>query len=453
MKTKFFLAFLIVIFTALLSNFLFEWLIMRDFENYVNGVKEDQLYWITASAESSYGHGKWTPETLSETIHWAMMMGLDIKIFDAEGKEVISSTRIMESLHPVMKKRMEGLFHIDKAKGVLQKYPLYSGGQMIGTLSVRPFQKQEIAEKEVIFKKRTNIFLLISLLIAGIGSLLIAVILSQYLSKPIADLKLAAEKVAQGNFGVRTAIKSYDEVGKLSEMFNKMAESLQKEDTLRKKLLSNIAHELRTPLTIMKTQIEALSDGIITDRDRAFENLNGEMGRLIKLVKGIEDVTTAEASFFRRLEETEFNLKEFLSGIADEMRPLFKEKNLSLELLNEQDLLVTADVEKLEIIIRNILTNALKFTEKGRISVRYGKEVKRFFIEIRDTGIGISEDRMPHIFNRFYKGEKNDSEGLGLGLAIAKELIEVMRGKIEVNSKLGMGSSFIIFLPVSKSSS
>ncbi|MFH1703655.1 MAG: HAMP domain-containing sensor histidine kinase [Nitrospirota bacterium] len=422
---------------------------MRDFENYVNGVREDQLYWITASAESSYGNGKWIPETLSETVHWAIMMGLDIKILDTEGKEVFSSDQIRESLHPVMKKRMEGLFNIYKTKGAYQEYPLYSGGHIIGTLSARPFQKQEIAEKETIFKRRTKDFLLISLLIAGIGSLLVAVYLSRYLSKPIADLKLAAEKVAQGDFGVRTSIQSYDEVGKLAEVFNKMAESLQKEEKFRKQLMSNIAHELRTPLTIMKTQVEALSDGIITDKERAFENLNNEIVRLIRLVKGIEDVATAEASFFKKLEETNINLKEFLSGIADEMRLLFRDKNLSLELLGKQDLSVNVDAEKLEIIVRNILSNALKFSEKGRVSILYGKEKERVFIDIRDTGKGISEENIPLLFNRFYRVQKTDDWGVGLGLAIVKELVTVMHGEIKVKSKIGEGSCFTIFLPFS----
>ncbi len=448
MKTKFFLAFMVVIVSALLSHFLFEWLILKDFENYVNGVREDQLYWITASAESSHGKGQWNPETLSETVHWAMMMGLDIKILDQEGREVISSARIMESLPPVMKGRMQDLFHIDKNKGTYLEYPLYSGGQIIGTLSARRFQKQDIAEKEMVFKRRTKDFLLISLLIAGIGSLLIAVLLSRYLSKPVADLKLSAERVAQGDFGVRIALQSNDEIGNLAKAFNKMAESLQREEELRKHLMSNIAHELRTPLTIMKNQVEALSDGIIADKDKAFENLNIEIDRLIRLVKGIEDVTTAEASFFKRLEQTDINLREFLSGVSGEMRPLFVEKDLELELKGEQDLWINADAEKLEIILRNILSNALKFTEKGKVSIFYGEEKNKVFIEIKDTGKGIAEENIPLLFNRFYRVEKTDERGLGLGLAISKELVTVMDGEIEVKSKMGEGSSFTIYLPV-----
>jgi signal transduction histidine kinase len=166
-------------------------------------------------------------------------------------------------------------------------------------------------------------------------------------------------------------------------------------------------------------------------------------------VKGIEDVTTAEASFFRSLEETNITLKEFLSGIAYEMRPLFRDKNLALELQGEQDLSFTVDAEKLEIIVRNILTNSLKFTDKGKVSILYGKEKDRIFIEIKDTGKGIHEENIPLLFNRFYRLEKTNNQGLGLGLAIAKELVTVMHGEITVKSKIGEGSCFTIFLPVS----
>lgn len=449
MKTKIFLAFLLVIFTALLSNFLFEWFIMRDFENYIRGVQEDQLYWITASAESGYENDRWNDAVLSETVHWAMMMGLDIRILDTDGNEITSSPQIMESLSPVMKKRMEGLFHVEKTTGVFQEYPLYHQGEIIGMLSSRPFQKKEIAEKERVFKKRTRSFLLISFLIAGIGSLIIALLLSQYLSKPITELRMAAEKITQGDFSARTVARTSDEVGKLSVVFNRMAESLQKEDKLRKQLMSNIAHELRTPLTIIKTQAEAIVDGVVTDREQGLENINSEIGKLVRLVKGIEDVTTAEASFFSRLEETELNLREFLTGIAYELRPLFDGKNLSIEVLNDKDLSVTADAEKLEIIIRNLLSNALKFTSQGGVSILYGKEKARFFIEIRDTGKGIPEEKIPLIFNRFYRVEKADDGGLGLGLAIVKELVMVMHGEILVESKPGEGTRFTIFLPLS----
>ncbi len=460
MKTKIFLAFIVVIFAALLSNFIFEWLIMRDFGNYVKGVKEDQFYWILASVEGGYAGGRWDKEALSESMHWSMMMGLDIKILDNSGQEVLSSHEAMQSLSGTMMSRMEGLFHIHETGGKFDEYPLYMKSERIGTLLARPFQKEEIKEKEFIFKRRVKSFLYVSFAIAGCGSLLIALLFSQYLSGPITSLKKAAEKIAHGDFGVRISPKSDDEVGKLSEAFNAMAESLQKEEQLRKHLMSNIAHELRTPLTIMKTHVEAMADGIIEDKEKGLDNIAGEIDRLIKLVKGIEDVTVAEASFFTKAEMVEINLREFISGIADDLLPAFRDKGLELQVSKEDDLPVITDVDKLEKILRNIISNALKYTEKGGVTIDYGIDygsVKNtFFIAIKDSGKGIPENEIPLIFNRFYRVEDNISPfpsfpkggegGLGLGLAIVKELVDVMGGKITVESRIDHGTVFRIYL-------
>jgi two-component system sensor histidine kinase BaeS len=448
MKTKIFLAFIIVILAALISNFIFEWLIIRDFDNYVNGVKEDQFYWILASVEGSYSDGKWDTKALSESIHWAMMLGLDIKVLNEKGSEVISSHQVMDSLSDAMKQRMERLFHIHKTEGKYKTYPLYMRGKKIGTLLSRPFEKDILKEKEFIFRKRTKNFILVSFLVAGCGSLVIALFFSQYLSKPLTNLKSAAESIAKGDFNVKITTTTADEIGKLSKSFNIMVESLQKEEQLRKHLMSNIAHELRTPLTIIKTHIEAMEDKIIEDTPKGLENIKNEVNRLIKLVKGIEDITTAEASFFTKGETAEVNLKEFLSELAEELRPAFKENRLDITITKEDNLTVVTDTEKLEKIIRNILSNSLKFTEEGGVWIDYSTVENNFYIEIRDSGKGIPENEMPLIFNRFYRIEGSRTDGLGLGLAIVKELVNVMGGRIEVKSKVNGGTVFKVYLPI-----
>jgi len=448
LKTKIFLAFIVIILAALLSNFIFEWLIIKDFDNYVGGVKEDQFYWVLASIEGSYSRGAWNKGALSESIHWGMMLGLDIKIIDITGEEVLSSNEVMNSLSESMKRRMEGLFHLHATTGSFDRYPLYIKGKRIGTLLSRPFLKEQIKEKETVFKQRTKNFLFVSFLIAGGGSLIIALLFSRYLSRPITILRAAAEKIAQRDFNVRITPKGDDDVGKLSASFNVMAESLDREEKLRKHLMSNIAHELRTPLTVMKAHIEAVDDGVV-ETGKGLENIRNEIDRLIKLVKGIEDVTAAEASFFAKGTLTEINMKDFLLELVDEMRPSFKKKGLEIKILNEKDMRVTADIEKLEKIIRNIISNSLKFTEKGGVLIDYEKTGNTLCIEIEDSGRGIPDDKIPLIFNRFYRIEKSDAGGLGLGLAIVKELVEVMGGSIDVKSKIGKGTTFKVYLPIS----
>ncbi|GFP22270.1 two-component system, NtrC family, sensor kinase, partial [Candidatus Hakubella thermalkaliphila] len=268
--------------------------------------------------------------------------------------------------------------------------------------------------------------------------------------------------------------------------FNKMAESLQREEELRKHLFSNVAHELRTPLTILKTHAEAIADGVI-DREKGLGNIKNEIDRLIRLVKGIEDITMAEASFFTKGETVEINLREFLLGICNEMLPAFKQIGLDITKLRADVLFVCTGMDKLEKIARNIISNSLKFTplekatdgiggkipykadgglkppsahtvrerssltgftEKGGVSIDYGIEGEMYFIEIMDSGRGIPENEMPLIFNRFYRGAKSDTESLGLGLEIVKELVEVMGGRVEVKSIIDDGTTFRVSLPI-----
>ncbi len=448
MRTKLFFAFVMIIFATLVSTMVFTRLILKDFDGYVLGVKEDQIYWIIASVEGGYKDGKWDEQILSESIHWAMMMGLDIRILDMQHKEIIHSHHVMESLSPGMKRRMEELFRLDMgAECKYDEFPIISNGTKIGALQACSFRKKELAEKEAIFESRVSHFLYIYLLIAGTGFLFISLMFTQYLSKPVRLLKDACEKIAAGDFTVRIASESSDEVGSLAKTFNKVAASLQKEETLRKRLMSNIAHELRTPLTIMKTHVEAMADGILTNKSKGLEIITSEIERLITLVKGIEDMTAAEASFFARGEKVEIDLKEFLSGIAGDLTPLFQERGLFINIAEKNNFFVSADVEKLERILRNILSNALKFTEKGGVSIDYGTEGGRFFVDITDTGRGMAENDLPHIFDRFYRSGEPGVEGLGLGLSIVKELVDIMEGEITVKSTPGKGTGFRLLLP------
>lgn len=452
MRTKLFLAFLLVITVALVSNLIFERLIMADFDDYVQGSREDRLYWILASIEGSYQDGRWNTGSLSESIHWGMMLGFDIKVVDLEGQEVINSHRVMDSLPPAMKRRMVSIIHHHAAEGEFERYPLYIEGRELGMLNIRPLLGSgTVRVKELIFKERGKNFLAVSFLVAGISAIGMAIFFSLSLSKPLMKLKGAAEKVARGDFTARVDYASKDEIGNLSRSFNYMAEALQKEDLLRKHLTSNIAHELRTPLAVMKAQVEGMADGIVENRAEGLENIRGEVERLTKLVEGIEDLARAEASFFTRGEYSSLNLKEFLRGIEYSMAPFFKEKGLSFTVAERGNLDVVTDVDKLDCIVKNLLSNALKFTDRGGVYIDYGHEEGFFFIVVGDSGRGIPDHEMEKVFLRFFKGARSPEIGVGIGLAIVKELVDIMAGRIEVKSTIGEGTVFKVLLPAKAS--
>lgn len=452
MKTKLFVSFLLVIMIGLLANLFFEQMILRDFDSYVNKVREDRLHWIHASVEDCYHEGIWDKEALHEAVHWAMMLGMHVKVQSQSGEEISSSGNVMTNLSDSMRRHMSHLFDMDAPEAAFEPHTLMKNNERIGMLLVHYFPKKQIFEQEAAFKRRTVEFFYTTILIAGCGSLLLALLSSQLLSKPLTRLKQASERIAAGDFSVRTETSAKDEIGKLSEAFNRMAESLQKEERLRRHLTSNVAHELRTPLTIIKAQIEAITDGIV-DRDKGLETVRNEAERLIALVKGIEDVTAAEASFFSPPKAVEVNLGEFLKGHVDEMHLACREKGLVCEIGSRNDILVITDDEKLEKVIQNLLSNAFKFTEVGNVTVNYGVGDKFFFIEVADTGRGIPEEMIPHIFDRFYRADDSRTSGLGLGLSIVKELVDVMGGTIDVRSAVGEGTRIRVELPDGASAS
>ncbi len=449
MRTKLFFAFLLVILIVLISHLIFERLVMRDFDEYIRGTREDHLYWVLASVEGSYHDNRWDMNSLTEAVHWGMMLGFDIKVEDENGAEIANSHKVMESLPPAMKRRMEAIIHGHKAEGDYDKYPLYTEGREFGTLHIRPLKKEgPVKVKEAIFKERGKTFLVISFLIAGASALGMAVFLSLYLSRPLRRLKDAAEGVARGDFSVRVEPASGDEIGRLSRSFNFMADALQKEELLRRRLASNIAHELRTPLAVMRAQAEAMIDGVIENRQEGLENIRNEIEKLTMLIEGIEDLTKAEASFFSPGEYSRVNLREFLGGIASSMEPVFREKGLEFAVAQRDEMAVVADIEKLERILKNIVSNSLKYTERGGVRIDYGRGKGEFFIEVRDTGIGIPEDEIPKIFKRFYRGRGASDKGAGIGLALVKEFVDIMGGRIEVESRVHEGTVLRVWLPI-----
>jgi two-component system sensor histidine kinase BaeS len=453
MRTKLFFAFLLVIFLAFISNVVFEKLIIRDFNEFLKGQEEDHIYWIMASVEGSYRNIEWNRPQLTDVLHWGLMLGFEAYIENLSGETVLSSKDVLSSMSPTMRERMQSLLILPDGPGEFNWYPLYIGGEEVGKLYIRPLERLGLVPlKEEIFRKRGKEFLMMSFLIAGGGALFLALLFTIYISNPIRKLTAAAETIAKGDFSIggqgkkRTESISYkDEIDRLTQSFYYMAEALEREDSLRKHLTSNVAHELRTPLTIIKGNLEGIEDGVVADSGQAIRNVSSEIQRLISLVEGIEDITRAEASFFKRGPAEKIELGHFIEALSSGMEKLFREKGLFFR-TDGPSLAVMTYPDKLHIILKNLVTNALKYTDTGGVTIRWDR-VRRdvadsFFIAVEDTGRGIPEEEQPKVFKRFFKNR--DSGGRGLGLAIVKELTMVMGGTVEFESAVGKGSRFIL---------
>lgn len=453
--TKFLILLLFVSTISLSAALLLRQLIINDFQEYLEGVSEDRIYKIMASLEGSYEkYTSWNEEHLKEDIIWALLLGYEVAIKDIHNKEIINTKAAIESLSPLMKKRISALSDISfdeiQNNKAFTIYPLFLGGKNIGYLEARPISSLDNHAKESIFLKRSNRFLIISIFALGGLSVLLSFIFSKRLTDPIKKLTIAAKDISEGKIKSRVSFSGKDEIAELAKTFNLMADNLEVQQSLRKKLTSNIAHELRTPLTTIQGELEGMIDGLIkVDRER-LSSLHEEAGRLKTIIEGIEELSRAEASIFE-IRKQPIKIKSFLNNIKERFEILFAEKGVKLELEASEDLVIHADPDRLSQVIINLLSNALKASKKGGIVwIKTGLINTEVFIKIQDSGHGIKEEDIPFIFERFYKASKG---GLGLGLTISKELIEAHGGRIEVESEYGKGSIFTVYIPVFTTSS
>lgn len=428
---------------ALSAAFVLRELMIRDFRQYLEGEREDRVYWITADLERTYEKYRgWNREVLSEDALWALMLGFEMRILDHKNSVVMDTGKALASLSPLVRSRVLAVSELpprEQAEPYLP-YPLFLAGNEIGRLEVRFLKPQ----KESVFIERSNKFLLLSLFALGGLALGLSVIVSRKLTRPIKRLTSAAAAISEGDLKARVPVTGSDELCRLSESFNTMAHALETQEALRKKLLSNVAHELRTPLGAMRGELEGMMDGLIPSGREQLQSLHEETGRLKKMLDGMEELAQAQASVLT-LRKQPVLLKPFLDNIIDRARRAVREKNVQLMLECSDGLSVFADPDRLSQIVINLLDNALKAVRnEGTVTIRAIARGREVVVEVQDTGAGIKPDDLPFIFERFYRASEG---GLGLGLAIVKELVEAHGGRIEAKSEYGKGSVFTLSLP------
>jgi signal transduction histidine kinase len=327
---------------------------------------------------------------------------------------------------------------------------LQNNGTLVGYLVPKGGPGSSGSSEELLLQ-RLNMAALISALVGGGLALLLGLFLSARLIRPIHQLTSASEKMTDGDLSQRVQVTGKDELAVLGNTFNNMAASLQNAEEIRKSMTADIAHELRNPLSIQKAQLEALEDGIYPLTKENLLPIMEQNQALNRLVDDLRTVAMVDAGQLD-LEFVPIDISSLVDRVATRFRPQAESKSVQI-ICNIQHNIskMYLDPGRIEQILNNLLSNALRFTPDGgsiQITLRQTQAVVQ--ISVRDSGPGISEEALAHIFERFYRADKSRSRtdgGSGLGLTIAKQLTEAHNGVLTAANHPEGGAVFTIALP------
>ena len=281
----------------------------------------------------------------------------------------------------------------------------------------------------------------------------VGIVLARQLIRPIRTLTEATQALSDGHLGHQVAVTTQDEIGDLTEAFNQMSNDLANATQLRRQLTADIAHDIRTPLTVIAGYTEGLSEGKIEQSPQTYRVMHQQVQQLQHLLDDLRTLSLADSGELS-LTKRPTDPRALLERAAVAYFPQAELQRVDLSVAADSSLpLITVDVERMVQVLNNLLSNALRFTEAGeQIVLGASAENKQVLLTVQDTGRGIPAQDLPNIFERFYRADQSRSrqehDSSGLGLAIAKAIIDAHDGKITVSSTVGAGTTFTISLPL-----
>lgn len=433
----------------LFVSFFIQYGFEESFTKYLDQNRDKKIDRIIVEIQKDYKkNGHFTSDPVFGLLHeHAMTDQLYFQLYDRVGQLQMDSSNIRGMLNSF------GLTEpVSNGENWQTKsYTLKVDNRIIGKLvAIYP---EGLIDDESTFIQTIQLYIYAAICLTIVIAILISILFSKKLTSGLNKLSFAANELQKHNLTIKIPLTGLPtEIKQLAISFNNLAESLSKEEILRKQFTGDLGHELRTPLATLRSQIEAFQDGVWEPTPTRLQACHEELMRLVRLVNELEKLIAAENPQIK-LEIIELEAGSVLSALYEMFLPLFKEKGVQLhieELLREEMFL--ADKDKLIQILANILNNALKYTPKGKnvaLSVSTEKEGYVGFV-IVDEGSGIAEDDIPNIFERFYRGDKSRDRktgGVGIGLSVVKALMEAHKGIIKVKSKLNKGTNITLWFP------
>ena len=325
-------------------------------------------------------------------------------------------------------------------------------GQAVGSVNVWVLGSDTLlrsADEE--FRNNSYQAMAIATIVAIVLASCCGFLFARSLVNPINRITKTAKEIKEGNLAARTDLRGDDEIAELGMTFDEMAESVEKDRELERRLTTDVAHELRTPLMAIQSTVEAMVDGVFEADQERLETVNSEVQRLGRLVSALLSLSRLE-NRSTPIKEEVVNVGDLISSIVATHEAFVADSGLSLTYEMEKNVLVKGDADMIRQATANLISNAVRYTpEGGHITVKVSRGDIMAAISVRDTGIGLTPEECKMVFSRFWRadaGRARASGGLGVGLAVVKEIVDRHHGWVQVEGKKDEGACFTIHLPL-----
>ncbi len=369
---------------------------------------------------------------------------LGVMVVSSKGNKLFDST---DSLSPE-----EAAKQGPSAATQIAIAPIEVSGNDVGNVRVWVYGSNTLMSKvDRQFQRDTFFALLAAGAIALVVAILFGMVFVRSLVRPLDKISRTARELSEGNLSARTGMSGSDELSRLAETMDDMAESFQRDRKLEQQLTSDVAHELRTPLMAIQANVEAMIDGVYEKDEEHLMLVDAEVGRLSKLVDGLLKLSRLEMRTTPMREEP-VDLTALAVDVVSSHEAFIEDCGISISLGAQQDVKTLGDADMIRQAVTNLISNAIRYTDEGgSITISVFREGRMAAIAVQDTGIGLSPEEEKMVFSRFWRadsGRAKESGGLGIGLSLVKEIVDRHHGRVAVKGTKGVGSTFTLYFPL-----
>ena len=384
----------------------------------------------------------WSSDVLAPAASSAALnRNVGIQVVDAEGT-VRYDNYANESRH---------LSLAPKNKSRMVSAPILVDGETVGAVNVWVYGSDTLltqADRE--YRDESYRAMLVAMLVAILIAIGMGFLFARGLVNPINRMTRTAKAIKEGDLSARTRLSGEDEVSRLGETFDAMADAIEKDRMMERRLTTDVAHELRTPLMAIQATVEAMVDGVFEADEERLSTIDAEVQRLSRLVDALLKLSRLENRKIP-MNKKRLDLGGLLADIIGTHEAYVRDSGLDLVFEAEEGVEVFGDADMLRQATANLISNAVRYTDEGSITVRVARGDTMASISVADTGIGLSPEECKMVFSRFWRGDagRNRAQGgLGIGLSVVKEIVDRHNGWVRVEGEKGVGSVFTIFIPL-----